>query len=181
MGFKNRFWNKVKKGKQNECWIWLGATTKKGYGRFKINNQLYGANRISYILNYGKFDKKLFVCHTCDNPFCVNPKHLFLGTRSDNMKDAYKKGRLNILKGKRFKRGDNNPFRKITDKQSLEIKNSKEKVSRLARRFKVSKSLIYKIKSGLRRNYPTQSKDDITKVEQKEGSKIPSEPIKEKK
>jgi len=78
------------------CWIWNGATTNFGHGRIKINNKTLSVHRISYEIHRGKIPNGLFVCHHCDNPTCINPKHLFLGTRSDNMKDAYNKGRIKI-------------------------------------------------------------------------------------
>lgn len=102
-----RFWDKVDKRGKNSCWIWTGAKYTKGYGAFLINKKNYSSHRIMYEIIYGNFDKKLFVCHSCDNPSCVNPYHLFLGTNSENMKDAYNKGRINPMPPieKRFKKG----------------------------------------------------------------------------
>lgn len=78
----------------NGCWYWLGA--KKGaYGTIGIGRQRFLAHRISCVL-FKDFDinSPLFICHHCDNPTCVNPEHLFPGTPSDNIKDAYNKGRI---------------------------------------------------------------------------------------
>lgn len=88
-----RFFSKV--NKTERCWEWTAAL-RNGYGAFKINKKIYSAHRVSWELANGKIPANLFVCHKCDNPKCVNPDHLFLGTRSDNMKDAFKKGRLNL-------------------------------------------------------------------------------------
>ena len=81
----------------NECWEWLGAKDKDGYGTFTIlkdgKRLKFRVHRISYLLEIGKFDFKLLVLHTCDNPPCVNPKHLFLGTHLDNTRDCIRKGR----------------------------------------------------------------------------------------
>jgi hypothetical protein len=89
-----RFWNLVDKGEPDACWEWTGK--KDSYGRFKIVGNVLGtASRIAYILTYGMFDPALEVCHRCDNPPCCNPAHLFLGTHSENMRDASAKGRLN--------------------------------------------------------------------------------------
>lgn len=90
---------KTKKG----CILWKGATIKHGYGGkfYWIDGEYYLAHRLAYIIEYGKFNKKLFVCHKCDNPQCVNPKHLFLGTAKDNMQDRVNKKRIPI-KGNRL-------------------------------------------------------------------------------
>ncbi len=90
---KTRLFNKVKKTKG--CWIWTGCEASKGYGQIQIGRGT-GAklvHRVSYELAYGQFDKKLCVLHKCDNPPCVRPSHLFLGTRNDNNQDMIKKGR----------------------------------------------------------------------------------------
>jgi len=72
----------------------MAAADPTGYGRFKIAGKAEMAHRIAYDLAIGGLDSDLMICHHCDNPPCCNPAHLFQGTRSDNMKDAYAKGRL---------------------------------------------------------------------------------------
>lgn len=97
-----RFFDKIEK--TDSCWNWVGAKTSGGYGNIGINNKTVRAHRLSYELHNGPFDPKLFVCHKCDNPGCVNPEHLFLGNNSDNMKDCFIKGRLKIPLGMRARK-----------------------------------------------------------------------------
>ena len=76
------------------CWIWMGCTNKDGYGRFNLLGKLVGAHRFSLMIYKEQENKNLCVCHTCDNPYCVNPDHLFFATHAENMKDKKSKGRV---------------------------------------------------------------------------------------
>ena len=91
---EKRFWRRVKKTKN--CWLWLGCKRNKhgGYGIIQINGKPISTHRFSYEININKIQKGLYVCHKCDNPSCVNPKHLFLGTPQDNVRDRDIKERL---------------------------------------------------------------------------------------
>ena len=91
--FKGRYHEK-----SNGCWVWKNSKSTCGYGRIWYNNKQWSAHRLSYTLHKGSIMSGLFVCHTCDNPPCINPNHLFLGTHGDNMQDMMKKGRGNIAK-----------------------------------------------------------------------------------
>ena len=87
---EDKFWSKV--DKVGECWEWQGSMTSTGYGDFRANGVRMRAHRMSWTLYYGAKPKK-FICHTCDNPKCVKPDHLFEGTAKDNSQDMVKKGR----------------------------------------------------------------------------------------
>ena len=93
---KERFWEKV--DKTGNCWIWTAACMTNGYGQIWDGSKDRGAHRISWILHNGPIPNNLHVLHKCDNPPCVRPDHLFLGTPIDNMLDAKAKGRLNSTK-----------------------------------------------------------------------------------
>jgi hypothetical protein len=99
----HRFWSKVKFGGDNECWVWQRNTVKvkgrpssSGYGLFKLDGKTRKAHRVSYELVFGAIPNGLQVLHLCDNPPCVNPVHLFVGTNHDNVLDSMKKGRRAI-------------------------------------------------------------------------------------
>lgn len=78
------------------CWNWIGAKTSAGYGNTRFDYSNMSAHRVMWIKVYGHIEPGLFVCHHCDNPSCVNPDHLFLGTCQDNTDDMKRKGRQNI-------------------------------------------------------------------------------------
>lgn len=75
------------------CWIWMRAVTSRGYGSLVYRNRPYLAHRFSFSIFNDGLDEFPYVCHACDTPLCVNPDHLFLGTGTDNLNDAYRKGR----------------------------------------------------------------------------------------
>lgn len=79
--------------KTDGCWIWQGSLRNDGYGRFYIKPKYYGAHRIAYEIYKGEIPPTFVVRHRCDNPLCVNPQHLELGTRKDNVDDMYIRGR----------------------------------------------------------------------------------------
>ncbi len=98
-----RFWNRLKKGKPRECWLWGGKTTRSGYGITTTGGFSVRAHRVSYRLHYGVNPGAMLVCHKCDTRLCCNPHHLFLGTSQDNSTDQIRKGKSTA--------GDRNPSR----------------------------------------------------------------------
>lgn len=103
----NRFWSKVDKRGPDDCWLWLAHTNgPRPYGRFTTSNKRFVSSRLAYMLanDVQSLPCDLLVCHTCDNPQCCNPSHLWLGTTKDNTRDCIEKGRfprLSPLRGER--------------------------------------------------------------------------------
>lgn len=114
---KIRFWQKV--DKSGDCWEWLACKVRGGYGQFWLNDRHVYSHRISWTMHFGEIPNKMEVCHKCDNPGCVNPSHLFLGTHSDNMNDAYDKGR-------RIFKGERNSYSKLTKDDVLLIRDMRK-------------------------------------------------------
>lgn len=140
-----RFWDKVKIG--TDCWEWIGCKFRNGYGLIMDNRRSLLAHRVSWNLHFGDTEG-LFVLHRCDNPSCVNPNHLFLGTQLDNIRDMdFKRRRVNSPQ-----KGNLNGSSKLTEEQVMEIRNlrikHKIKCKQIAEMFKVSVPLVQKIIAG---------------------------------
>jgi len=110
-----RFWSHV--DTSGNCWVWTGATDSHGYGHFRDHGVTYAAHRFSYCLTYGPMpENKPDVLHTCDNPPCCRPEHLFAGTNADNNRDAAQKGRS--------ARGERNGHAKLTAQDVQQLRQA---------------------------------------------------------
>lgn len=114
-----RFWSKVdRSGGPDACWLWTATVKSTGYGEIKYRGVHWGAHRLAYVLEVGPIPDGMWVLHRCDNRRCVNPAHLFLGTHTDNMRDASGKGRI-----RGFESGENHPHAVLTADQVRAIRN----------------------------------------------------------
>ena len=160
--FESRFWKRVEKS--DDCWIWTGARNEKGYGNVWPSRK---AHRVSWEMRYGEIPDGLFVLHECDNPPCVCPDHLFLGTNRDNIIDAIRKGRLDLSKlhaaahhiknrrrgkqnhnhGSTHLRGVGNPSSKLTEELVKELRSLEGTMSQrlLAERFCIGETQVSRI------------------------------------
>lgn len=137
-----RFFSSV--NKTEECWEWTGFTDKAGYARITIRCRSLLGHVLSYLLHNGPIPGKLHVCHSCDNPKCVNPRHLWLGTHQENMADRDKKGRGGVS----GRWGEQIHFAKLTPEKVKEIRTCVAlgaKQVDMAKRFGVGKPAINSI------------------------------------
>ncbi|MGD9727415.1 MAG: HNH endonuclease signature motif containing protein [Nitrospira sp.] len=93
--------NRVEQG-EDDCWLWEASCNSSGYGQFMFNGKPIGAHRMSWALHHQKMPGRTDVCHSCDEPSCVNPNHLWRGTRKQNHQDMSRKGRHALQKAKRL-------------------------------------------------------------------------------
>jgi hypothetical protein len=135
----------VDKGAPDACWEWRGARDKNGYGKAGWNNRLFRAHRIALSLVDGDWDSPLQVLHTCDNPPCCNPSHLWRGTNSDNRRDMYAKGRRRPGGAK----GEAAGAAKLTSEEVLAIRASPLSGAQLAKQYGVARNYIFAVKKRI--------------------------------
>ena len=153
VALRKRFFSKVEK--TGNCWIWKRSKTKSGYGVFNLSGKFIRAHRFSWLWHNGDISKGICVCHSCDNPICVNPKHLWLGTPTQNNLDRDKKGRTS-----KNPYGEKNSNAKLTNEEAFAIRKiyslGKTNTEKLSVLFKVSRYSIRQIVEN--KSYP-QPKD----------------------
>src|SRR5437660_11545344 len=144
----DRFWSKVDKKGEDECWPWKAGKNNRGYGVFALEHPHHNervvdilAHRYSWQEANGPIPKGRYILNKCDNPPCVNPKHLRVGTLKDNSEDMYAKGRARI--------GESHPSSKLTEAQVLEIRQKYSRgvygYTRLAKEYGVAHWTILSI------------------------------------
>lgn len=153
MSYADRFWSKVNKNGPvpqhcpyiGECWEWTGRRSGSGYGTVVVFKKQQVAHRVAWGLANGPIPDGMLVCHRCDNPVCVRPDHLFLGTHLDNMRDMWAKGRARPG----IKRGTEQSQAKLTDERVCEIRQKHKaglgSYRSLAREYGVGETAIARI------------------------------------
>ena len=136
-----RFLSKVSAAcNEGGCLEWMGCRDKNGYGQFKVRGRQFKAHRVAFLLGCGTDPCGFFVCHKCDNPACVNPEHLFLGTPLDNMLDKKAKGRATS--------GDAHSKAKLRSGDIAMIRSDTRAQKLIAFDYGVGRALISKVKLG---------------------------------
>lgn len=129
-----RFWSRVEI--TDSCWLWNGHGDGRGYGFIRFNAKQWRTHQFSWMLHFGPIPSGMYVCHTCDNPRCVHPAHLFLGSHADNMRDKANKGRAAM-------KVTADDVKAIKQKLNLGISQKA-----IAADFRVDQSLISRISTG---------------------------------
>lgn len=142
---KERFFAKVAEQNERGCMEWQAARNVKGYGQFSVGGRQRVATRVAYELAKGHVPDGMLVCHTCDNPPCCNPDHLFIGTAKENQADKARKGRCAPQKGSK---NNNSRLHEESVKRIRELHRSGVRVTDLSRQFNVHQTTISKIVTG---------------------------------
>lgn len=146
-----RFWAKVQRpANDGACWVWVGARVEKGYGQIRVGSGTVKAHRLMLAAKLGRpIGEGLFTCHTCDNPSCVNPAHLWEGTSAENAQDRNRKGRSGAhVHPERMARGETSGRAKLTDDEIRTIRNTAGTLREIATPFGISRSQVSRIRRG---------------------------------
>ena len=140
-----RFLEKTMFEPMSGCWVWHGANTRpgNGYGRIFHEGRLWCAHIVSYMSFIGDVPAGMNVLHSCDNPFCVNPQHLFIGTQRDNVLDMVKKGRMNTTNAPKGEAHCNSKL-KVSD--ILSIREDTRSATEIMKQHGISRGTVWKIK-----------------------------------
>ncbi len=173
---EDQFWSKVKKPLEG-CWLWTGSTAKErgGYGTTYFNQKMWRSHRLAWFLVKGSIPKGKYVLHKCDNPPCVNPDHLWVGTQSDNMQDMHNKGR-HPSPGQ--PPGEDHAMAKLTDQQVRDIHRrveGGERQDQIAKAYKVCVDTVEFIARGR-----TWRHLDLRPLPRRKGSNRPGAKLTEK-
>lgn len=139
-GTIERFWAKVDVRGADECWPWKAGCFDGGYGAFYVAGKTVRAHRFSFVLSNGPLDDGRKALHSCDNPPCCNPAHLFEGSNKDNVDDRHKKGRDAV--------GEGHGRAKITSAQVIAIREDRRSQRSIAKEYGICKSAVGYIKRG---------------------------------
>ena len=141
-----RFFLKFNLNHETNCWEWITSSRANPYGLLNVHKKQLKAHVVSYALFIGPVPEGLCVCHKCDNPPCVNPVHLFLGTQNDNVKDCWGKGR-----GRKFpsQNGEANVIAKLTEEDVRYLRNNyKPPMSAWSKKYGVCDATLYHALKG---------------------------------
>lgn len=159
----DRFWAKVRETRT--CWLWTASTDSKGYGKIGVAGKTVAAHRVAWFLTYGEWPTK-DVLHHCDNPRCVRPSHLFLGTQLDNMRDMVSKGRHHsrradsygwmrdgtwlaaIRRNRRSYAGEGNPHARLTTADVVDIRTRQLTAQQVVEEYGMSSTQARRIVDG---------------------------------
>lgn len=147
------FWSRVQRPSVEGCWPWTGYKNDRGYGVFRYaKSKAIKTHRLAYALDKGAIPEGMIVCHSCDNPPCCNPAHLWLGTYADNNRDRNEKGRTRTpfssgYAGPRPAR-EGHGSAKLTEAAVNDIRSSSSSGAQLARAYGVSESTISRVRAG---------------------------------